>query len=56
MAATLTFTGLAPEVAIGIDTLHGFEQELITQQAAEGLVIPGLLVKDHPIFVLIEAA
>ena len=34
---------------IGIDVLHGFEQELIAETENGNLVIRNLLVKDYPI-------
>jgi len=34
-----------------MDVLNGFQQQLITEQAAGSLVIRNLLVKDYPIFV-----
>lgn len=51
VVATLTFSGQPATSAVGIDVLHGFQQELVTHQVGEGLVISELLVKDYPIFV-----
>jgi len=47
--ATLTFPGASAQKVIGIDVLHGFEQELITEMVNGNLVIQDLLVKDYPI-------
>lgn len=47
--ATLTFPGTYAQKVIGIDVLHGFEQELIIETENGNLVIRDLLVKDYPI-------
>jgi hypothetical protein len=47
--ATLTFPGASTQKVIGIDVLHGFEQELISEMENGNLVIRDLLVKDYPI-------
>jgi hypothetical protein len=47
--ATLTFPGTSAQKVIGIDVLHGFEQELIIEMENGNLVIWDLLVKDYPI-------
>jgi len=52
---TLTFPGLSASKVIGIDVLHGFEQELITETGNGNLVIRNLLVKDYPIILRISS-
>lgn len=47
--ATLVFPRLSAQKVMGIDVLHGFEQELITDAEDGNLVIHNLLVKDYPI-------
>lgn len=47
--ATLTFPGTSTQAVIGIDVLHGFEQELIAEIENRSLAICNLLVKDYPI-------
>ncbi|HSF82818.1 MAG TPA: NosD domain-containing protein, partial [Anaerolineales bacterium] len=47
--STLTFPGMSAQKVIGIDVLHGFEQELITETVDDNLVIRDLLVRDYPI-------
>jgi hypothetical protein len=47
--ATLTFTGLSGQKVTGIDVLHGFEQQLMTDSEGGNLIIRDLLVKDYPI-------
>jgi hypothetical protein len=49
VSATLTFPDLSAQRVIGIDVLHGFEQELIFEMENGNLVIRNLLVKDYPI-------
>jgi hypothetical protein len=49
ISATLTFPGTSAQKVIGIDVLHGFEQELINEAVGGNLVIHDLLVKDYPI-------
>jgi len=46
---TITFLGLTAEKVIGIDVLHGFEQELVFKVVDESTVISSLLIKDYPI-------
>jgi parallel beta-helix repeat protein len=47
---TLTFSNLSANKVVGIDVLHGFEQELeFTVMANGDLIIPDLMVKDYPI-------
>jgi hypothetical protein len=48
--ATLSFPGFSTQEVVGIDVLHGFEQEMITEIEGGNLVIRDLLVKDYPIF------
>ncbi|MFH1907401.1 MAG: right-handed parallel beta-helix repeat-containing protein [Chloroflexota bacterium] len=47
--ATLTLPGFSAQKVVGIDVLHGFEQELATSIEDGNLVIRDLLVKDYPI-------
>ena len=47
--ATLTIPNLYFEKVMGVDVLHGFEQELITSTEDGNLVIRDLLVKDYPL-------
>jgi hypothetical protein len=53
--ATLTFSDLAATRAIGIDVLEGFQQQLVATHQGADLVIDGLLVKDFPVFIRLEA-
>lgn len=46
---TLSFPDSLAQRVIGIDILHGFEQQLVPEQDGTGLVIRDLLVKDYPI-------
>jgi hypothetical protein len=53
--ATLTFPGTSALKVIGIDPLHGLEQELIIELENGDLVIRNLFIKDYPIILrLIE--
>jgi hypothetical protein len=47
--ATIVLPGFTTEKVIGIDVLHGFEQELIFSVEDGSLVISNLLVKDYPV-------
>jgi hypothetical protein len=47
--ATLTFPGTSAQEVIGIDVLHGFEQELMIEMENGNLIIRDLLIKDYPI-------
>ena len=47
--STLTFPDTSAQKVIGIDVLHGLEQELIIEMENGNLVIRNLLVKDYPI-------
>ena len=49
IAADLIFPGFGDSGVTGLDALHGFEQELITETNNGDLVIPELLVRDYPI-------
>ncbi len=46
--ATLTFPSFSAQKVVGIDVLHGFEQELVAGIEDGNLVIRDLLVKDYP--------
>jgi len=47
--STLTFAGTSAQKVIGIDVLHGFEQELIFVIENGNLEIRDFLIKDYPI-------
>jgi hypothetical protein len=47
--STLTFPGASVTKVIGIDVLHGFEQELIFEMGNGNLIIRDFLIKDYPI-------
>ena len=47
--STLTFPATSAQKVIGIDVLHGFEQELIIEMENGNLVIRNFLIKDYPI-------
>jgi hypothetical protein len=49
--STITIQGSSSRRAVGIDVLHGFEQELISSNDGENLVISDFLLKDYPIFI-----
>lgn len=49
--ATLSFPGLSADKVTGYDILHGFGQQLVAQNDGGSLVIPGLLLKDYPVFI-----
>ncbi len=53
--STLTFPDTSAQKVIGIDVLHGFEQELIIESENGNLVIRNFHIKDYPIILrLIE--
>ena len=47
--STLTFPDTSAQKVIGVDVLHGFEQELINEMVNGNLVIRNFLIKDYPI-------
>ncbi len=47
--ATLTIPGVLAKKVVGIDVIHGFEQEVITSVVDGNLVVRNLLIKDYPI-------
>jgi hypothetical protein len=47
--STLTFPDTSAQKVIGIDVIHGFEQELIIENENGNLVIRNFLIKDYPI-------
>jgi hypothetical protein len=49
VSATLTFPGSSAQSVIGVDVLHGFEQELIIEMVDANLIIRNFLIKDYPI-------
>lgn len=52
--ATLTFPGAASAAAIGVDVLHGFEQEMATSIVDGDLVLEDILIKDYPTMIRFE--
>lgn len=50
VSMTVTLEGPPPQSVIGIDALHGFEQELVVESGNGDIVIRDLLVKDYPLF------
>lgn len=50
LSVRVNVPGPPPERVIGIDPLHGFEQELVVETGDGDTVIRGLLVKDYPLF------
>jgi hypothetical protein len=50
VSTTLTFPGSSAQKVIGIDVLHGFEQQLITETENGNLIVRNFLIKDYPIF------
>lgn len=55
--STVTIPGVSASKVVGIDVIHGFEQELNFEIMNGDLVIRNLLVKDYPILIkLIDAA
>ena len=53
ISTSLTLSGFADQRVVGIDVLHGFEQQIITDTVDGNLVIRDLLVKDYPIILRI---
>lgn len=49
--AKVTFPGIVAEKVIGIDVLHGLEQELVFDVIGESTVVSDILVKDYPIMI-----
>jgi len=54
VSATIKIPGFVDKKVYGIDVLHGFEQELITEFENDSLVIRNLLIKNYPIILRIE--
>ena len=48
--ATFTFPGFSADEVVGYDILHGFEQQLVTDNENGDLIVHDLLVKNYPIF------
>jgi hypothetical protein len=44
-------SGHAGRRAVGIDVLHGFEQQLMVRSEGTDLIIEGVLVRDYPIII-----
>ncbi len=53
--ATVTISGVATELATGIDVLHGYEQPLIVEEVEKGMVIRNLLIRDYPTLLRVGA-
>jgi hypothetical protein len=51
VGSTLTINNFSADNAIGIDVVHGFEQELTTETIDSDLIIRDLLIKDYPILI-----
>ncbi|MGB3716200.1 MAG: hypothetical protein WA996_17405 [Candidatus Promineifilaceae bacterium] len=49
VAATLILPDFSDQRVVGIDVLHGYEQQMITSDEDGNLVIRDLLVKDYPV-------
>ena len=52
--ATLTFQDISAQEVVGIDVLHGFEQQLNIEYEEGNLVVHDFLVKDYPIFLRLK--
>jgi hypothetical protein len=48
--ATLVFPGLSAQQVVGIDILHGFQQQQKMSDEDGNLVLRNLFVKDYPVF------
>ncbi|HHR86035.1 MAG TPA: right-handed parallel beta-helix repeat-containing protein [Candidatus Acetothermia bacterium] len=48
---TITIPGLKAGTVSGIDVLHGFEQELVSETDGDSTIVRDLLVKDYPILI-----
>jgi hypothetical protein len=51
--ARLLFTGLSAQEVVGIDILHGFQQQQMISDRDGNLALRNLLVKDYPVFLRI---
>lgn len=51
VSTTLIFPDLSAEKVVGIDVLNGFEQELISSNENDQLIIRDLLIMDYPIII-----
>ena len=51
MLSTLVLPGRAGQIAIGIDVLYGYEQELVVTTDGEDLIINDLLIRDYPLII-----
>ncbi len=49
--STLVFPGQAGRIAVGIDVLNGFEQQLEATDEGDDLVILDLLIRDYPLII-----
>ncbi len=56
VTTTLTFPGITANKVVGLDVLHGIEQELITETENGDLIIRNLLVKDYPLLIKLSIA
>jgi hypothetical protein len=48
--ANITLSGLSAQSVAAIDPVFSFEQQLVRQVRAGNLVVPGLLLRDYPVF------
>jgi hypothetical protein len=55
ITTTITIPGFVNYEVMGIDVLHGFEQQVITSEEDGNLVIRDLLVKDYPIILRLSS-
>jgi len=51
MSATVKISGFGEWFATGVDSIYGYEQDLITSNENGNLVIHDFLLKDYPIFI-----
>ena len=51
---SLTIPGSSASQVVGIDVLHGLEQELITVAEDGNIIIPYLMIKDYPLLIRIS--
>ena len=49
--STIVLPGRAGQIAIGIDVLYGYEQELVVTTDGEDLIINDLLIRDYPLII-----
>jgi len=49
--STIVLPSRAGQIAIGIDVLYGYEQELVVTTDGEDLIINDLLIRDYPLII-----